>query len=183
MEKSHLEASLPDAKLYAFKSYPMMVLDEHEQANANQLAETDGVADNANADADVEAAVATDDATAASADEQRPASAVRGAVVWLKPEFFEARLPALDDLEDYDPANEASSLYLRVRRTARLHRDGAADELVECWTYVGLPRAVARLPRVSGDCWREWVATRPEANAFWARQRSGDEVRQHAEEH
>jgi gamma-glutamylcyclotransferase (GGCT)/AIG2-like uncharacterized protein YtfP len=47
-------------------------------------------------------------------------------------ELPEARLPAIDAYEGFEPERPARSLYLRTRVTAR--RDNGEE--IECWTYV-----------------------------------------------
>jgi gamma-glutamylcyclotransferase (GGCT)/AIG2-like uncharacterized protein YtfP len=65
------------------------------------------------------------------------------------------RLPALDEAESYDPADEAGSLYLR-RPAPVVLADGSSRE---AWVYVynGPPGRGPRIP--SGD-WRTHVAAR-----------------------
>ena len=56
---------------------------------------------------------------------------VRGEVFELAPDTAAATLRALDRLEDYDPANESASLYLRRRADARL----ADGQRLRVWVY------------------------------------------------
>lgn len=56
---------------------------------------------------------------------------VHGEVFELLPETAVATLHQLDSLEDYDPGNEAASLYLRREAEARL----ADGETVRVWVY------------------------------------------------
>jgi gamma-glutamylcyclotransferase (GGCT)/AIG2-like uncharacterized protein YtfP len=68
-----------------------------------------------------------------------------------------ARLPALDEEEGFEPADEARSLY--VRRTVPAH---AADGSVRpAWVYAYNERfgaAVGRGPRVESGDWRAYLA-------------------------
>jgi gamma-glutamylcyclotransferase (GGCT)/AIG2-like uncharacterized protein YtfP len=69
-------------------------------------------------------------------------------------ELFEVLTPAvfslLDRFEDYDPANPASSVYIRQR--VRLLRPD-----VDAWVYVAnTPLAGAR--QIPSGSWREWLA-------------------------
>lgn len=56
---------------------------------------------------------------------------VHGELYTLYPDLYRATLNVLDALEDYDPADEAQSIYLRRRATALLD-DGSRQE---CWVY------------------------------------------------
>ncbi len=58
-------------------------------------------------------------------------SIVRGDVMEIDPALYHQTLRALDELEEYDPENEAESVYLRRRTAVRL--DDGAD--VIAWTY------------------------------------------------
>ena len=56
---------------------------------------------------------------------------VRGELMELLPGHYAATLAALDALEEYDPADEAHSVYLR--RPARVSLAGGEE--VEAWVY------------------------------------------------
>jgi gamma-glutamylcyclotransferase (GGCT)/AIG2-like uncharacterized protein YtfP len=56
---------------------------------------------------------------------------VRGELFDLKPESYTETLARLDALEEYDPHDEAGSVYLRRLAEASLE-DGSR---CECWTY------------------------------------------------
>jgi gamma-glutamylcyclotransferase (GGCT)/AIG2-like uncharacterized protein YtfP len=81
---------------------------------------------------------------------------------WVRGELYRvpalaARLPALDDAEGCDPADEAGSLY--VRRTVPVHLPGARVE--PAWVYVYNERfgpAGSRGPRIESGDWRAHLA-------------------------
>lgn len=72
---------------------------------------------------------------------------VQGDLVFILPEHYARTLQALDDLEEYDPRNEAASVYLRRRVRVRL----ADGREAVAWTYYwNCPRIVGR-KILSGD--------------------------------
>src|SRR5262245_14514084 len=62
-----------------------------------------------------------------------------------------AVLAALDDYEDYDPADPDGSLYVRVRRPVRL----AGGETRECWLYA-YARPVEGGRLIAGGDYARW---------------------------
>ncbi|MGA4842066.1 gamma-glutamylcyclotransferase family protein [Streptomyces sp. G45] len=78
---------------------------------------------------------------------------IRGELVTPHPHAYEALLAALDDLEEYTPADPAS-LYERVPR-AVTRPDGTT---ARAWVYIATPRVATRLratgARVAGGEWR-----------------------------
>ncbi|MFA7536830.1 MAG: gamma-glutamylcyclotransferase family protein [Desulfuromonadales bacterium] len=56
---------------------------------------------------------------------------VRGELMEILPSLYRRTLRRLDALEDYDPTDEAGSLYLRRRATVRT----AQGECREAWVY------------------------------------------------
>ncbi|MBE0599436.1 MAG: gamma-glutamylcyclotransferase [Desulfuromonadales bacterium] len=56
---------------------------------------------------------------------------VRGELVEITPAAYEETLRAVDGLEEYNPADEAGSVYLRRRTRVKLEDGGE----VEAWTY------------------------------------------------
>lgn len=72
---------------------------------------------------------------------------VHGEVMVLDPRHYAATLRALDELEEYDPRDEASSVYLR-RRARVLLADGS-DRLA--WVYYWNLAELQGRPIASGD--------------------------------
>lgn len=72
---------------------------------------------------------------------------VRGELMVLAPSQYAATLASLDTLEEYDPRDEAHSVYLR--RTASVRLDNGGERLA--WVYYwNLPEVMGE-PVVSGD--------------------------------
>jgi pyruvate carboxylase len=130
----HEPAVLANACLFAFPSFPMMLLDDSSP------------------------------------------SQVRGQVVWLQIDRYDEVLRSLDALEEFDPAQPDSSLYIRTRVNVQL-QDGST---VEAFTYVAKAATdVKDLPRIEGDDWVEFCKREPARLDWWHEQsRSGTDVRE-----
>ncbi len=72
---------------------------------------------------------------------------VRGELIFLAPALYAETLRRLDELEEYDPADEARSIYLR-RRAAVLPNGG--EETV-AWVYYWNAPALRGTPIAGGD--------------------------------
>ncbi|MGW1075102.1 gamma-glutamylcyclotransferase family protein [Streptomyces sp. NPDC002537] len=81
-----------------------------------------------------------------------PEGEVRGEVVWLAPDRYDAVLASLDVLEGYAPGGSANH-YVRVVRTAAPERGGT----VRVWVYLASEDVARRLRlrggRVPGNSW------------------------------
>jgi gamma-glutamylcyclotransferase (GGCT)/AIG2-like uncharacterized protein YtfP len=85
------------------------------------------------------------------------AKAVRGMVMTIDPDRYQETLAALDDLEGYDPAAPARSLYTRERRTVYL----AHGEPVTVWVYLGRKVWVNGRQPIPHDSWLDYTGKRP----------------------
>ncbi len=97
---------------------------------------------------------------------------VSGRLVHVSAEPYGSILAAIDGLEDYDPANEAASIYRRVARDVST----AAGETVRAWVYIGRESFAQGRPVVTGG---DWVAycdrqNRGEDMAGWWRKNGLD---------
>lgn len=72
--------------------------------------------------------------------------------LYLVPDLA-GRLPALDRVEWYDPADEGGSLY--VRRTVTAHLEDGSTQPAWVYVYNGPP---GRGPRVESGDWRAYLA-------------------------
>ena len=89
---------------------------------------------------------------------------VQGMVVTVSPEAYDTVLQQLDVLEGYDPANVASSFYLRVVRTVELG-NGRCES---AWVYVGRSETVKDLPIVPNGDWAKHIAHKlQDSNRWW----------------
>lgn len=61
------------------------------------------------------------------------AGVVHGELIEINPPFYAETLRSLDKLEEYDPADEGKSLYLRRRTTVHLYDGGTADAWIYYW--------------------------------------------------
>ena len=75
---------------------------------------------------------------------------VKGALVEIVPEAYEATLARIDELEAYDEAARRYSIYLREARQVQVN-DGSHRV---AWVYIGAQRHVAGMEPFGGD----WIA-------------------------
>jgi len=73
--------------------------------------------------------------------------AVAGELVHLDPKFYEETLQRLDELEEYNPADEANSVYLRREADVAL----AGGSRVTAWIYYWNSPQTVGTPLTSGD--------------------------------
>lgn len=80
-------------------------------------------------------------------------SHVIGRLIWLQPGRYATILNQLDQLEGYDPADSANSLYQRIQHSVKT----AAGDTYTAWTYIGQPLLVKGLPLVPNGDWVTYI--------------------------
>jgi len=78
---------------------------------------------------------------------ERGPGTVTGELIHLDPECYRKTLQRLDELEEYDPSDEANSVYLR-RETAVSLVDGT---LVTAWAYYWNSPQIVGIPIADGN--------------------------------
>lgn len=98
---------------------------------------------------------------------------VQGVLLTLDPAHYEQAVQELDELEEYDPLQEADSPYLRRQRTVFT----AAGQAITAWVYVGQTAVIPpHLPLIESGDWVAHVAAEAEQDtmAKWWRERGAD---------
>lgn len=90
-------------------------------------------------------------------------AAVSGMVFQVAADHYQQVLAALDELEGYDPARPAASIYTREAREAVLSN----GEAVPVWVYVGQPRFAAAGTPIAGGDWVSHAAAKAGSGPAW----------------
>lgn len=91
-----------------------------------------------------------------------PQKVVKGMILTVDQTIYPKLLQGLDRLEEYDPADEANSIY--HRRPLQVETDRGTS--CTAWVYVGQPALVAGRPLITGGDWRQVTTANP-FTAWW----------------